>query len=148
MFRSHDQKIEQLAEIEPFHHLKDTDLKKVAAAADTIRLPAGKALITQGKTNNTAFVLISGEAEVSRNGVVVARLGPGAVIGEMGLLTQTEGVATVTLCQDSELLVMDGQHFLGVLAAVPEFALELLTQMAQRLRAMDTALADRIEQSS
>jgi CRP-like cAMP-binding protein len=74
-------------------------------------VPIGATLIEEGSTGAEAFVLARGELEVQkaqRDGgkpLVLARLGSGAVFGEMALLSRSPRAASVTASRPSIVLV-------------------------------------------
>ncbi|MEX2274060.1 MAG: cyclic nucleotide-binding domain-containing protein [Actinomycetota bacterium] len=59
------------------------------------RLRRGEELVRQGDEGGELFLLFDGVLEVERDGEVIARLGPGAVVGEAALLSG--GVRNATL---------------------------------------------------
>jgi CRP-like cAMP-binding protein len=88
-------------------------------------------LCQEGKLGREAFVIVSGEVEVSRGADHLATLGQGSVVGEMALLGHGPRTATVTAAGDVEALVMSAQEFASVLAE-PEVAHEVQRVAAQR----------------
>ena len=91
----------------------------------------------EGELGREAFVLLSGGAEVRRDGEVVAELGPGDWVGELALLDGGPRTATVTTTAPSDLLVLTRGAFNGVLDEVPTIAHKLLVTLARRLRAAE-----------
>jgi len=84
----------------------------------------GQTIIKQGDAPDEFFVLVEGEAEVSRSDAsgieaVVARLSPGDYFGEMGLLHGSPRNATVTAAADRQVhtLVSGRAGFERLLAA-------------------------------
>jgi CRP-like cAMP-binding protein len=53
-------------------------------------------LLEEGKPGESLLVIASGQVAVSKGGAVLAQLGPGAVVGEMALITSAPRSATVT----------------------------------------------------
>src|SRR5690242_13798251 len=71
-----------LASVPLFSGCSKPELKCLARHTADITAEAGQVLIKEGYGAYDFFVIISGEAEVSRNGEVVVRLGPGDYFGE------------------------------------------------------------------
>lgn len=71
------------------------------------RLGPGERLFSQGETGTQVALLLDGVVEVERDGSVLTRLGPGAVLGERALL---EGLrtATVTAVTEATVAVVPG----------------------------------------
>lgn len=117
------------------------DLDRLARATDEVTLDAGTTLTRQGDIGREAFVLLSGTAEVQRDGVSVAEVGPGAVIGELALLDGGPRTATVIATTEVDVIVLSRPAFNAVLDEIPTLAHQLLVTLAHRLRAADD-LAD------
>jgi CRP-like cAMP-binding protein len=129
-----DPKIDRLRSVSLFSGLGDRDLERVASLADEVDLPEGKVLIRQGEWGAEMFVVVSGEAIVDRDGVEVARAGPGTVIGEIALLSEGPRTATVTLTAPSRLFVLAHREFHSLMDAVPAVRECVLDELARRLR--------------
>ncbi len=112
----------------------ERDLERLARATDEVRLPTGAVLTRQGDIGREAFVIVDGTAEVERDGAVVARLGPGDVVGELALLDGGPRSATVTATSDLDALVLTRPAFHAVLDEIPTLAHRLLVTLARRLR--------------
>jgi CRP-like cAMP-binding protein len=74
--------------------------------------------------------------------VVFSIMGPGEVIGEVGLLSGGRRTATVAAIDPSELLAIDRRDFLRVLRTEPEVAVKLLEVLAERLRRISELMED------
>lgn len=132
-----DAKVEALRALSLFRGLRDRDLKQVAKLADEVDLPAGHVLMREGDRGAETFVIASGEALVERGGRELARLGPGAVVGEMALLAEGPRTATATLTQPSRLFVLAHREFHSLLEDVPAVRECVLTEVARRLRELE-----------
>ncbi|MGV3564135.1 MAG: cyclic nucleotide-binding domain-containing protein [Nocardioides sp.] len=62
------------------------DLRRMAALMDVVSVPVGTALTTEGAFENQTFLLVEGSVAVTVGGDLVAELGPGDVVGELGVL--------------------------------------------------------------
>jgi len=129
--------IDHLHQVPLFAACSRKDLQLVARRAEDIRVPAGKALVSEGETGHEFFVIISGNARVTRRGRKVTALGPGDAFGELALLEKAPRNATVVADTDMELAVLGQREFAGLIDEVPGFARKLLSAMAQRLREAD-----------
>lgn len=79
-----------------FAELSDEERATIAPYAAEVRVAEGKCLVAQGDYSYDLLVVEDGEAEVTQGGTHVADLGPGEVIGEMGVLGNETRNATVT----------------------------------------------------
>jgi CRP/FNR family transcriptional regulator, cyclic AMP receptor protein len=126
-----------LASVPLFSQCTRAELKNLARRTADINAAAGQVLIQENHGAYDFFVIVSGEAEVSRAGRVVARLGTGDYFGELGLLDPALRDATVTARSDMELIVLAQWDFEQALEEAPGMTRRLLAGMAQRLRTLD-----------
>lgn len=129
--------LQHLAEVPLFAGLSKRDLQKIAKASDEVTVEAGRELVTQGKTGRECFIILSGTARVTCNGVDVATLGPGEYFGELALLDGGPRTATVTAETELGTLVLTQRSFAGVIDEVPGLAHKLMSSLAARLRQLD-----------
>ncbi len=133
-----DQKLERLAKVRLFSACTNKELAHIGRAADEVTVPAGKDVVTEGGAGHEFFMILEGEARVSRGGAEVATLKEGDYFGELALLDKAPRDATVTAVTPMLLLVLGQREFSGVLDEVPGLAHKLMIGMARRLREMDT----------
>src|SRR5919106_4440638 len=130
--------VEHLADVPLFSACSRKDLQLVAKRAEDVKVDAGKQLVSEGDTGTEFFVVIDGNATVSRRGQKVAQLGAGGFFGELALLDKAPRNATVTAETPMELVVLGQREFAGLIDDVPEFAHKLLAGLARRLRQADS----------
>jgi CRP/FNR family transcriptional regulator, cyclic AMP receptor protein len=104
-------------------------------------LRAGEILVAEQQPRIGMFVVVSGVFEVSRLGSVVATISdPGAVIGEISVLLDTDHGATVTARTDARVhVISDVDNFL---AADNQRLLEIARMLARRLNRLTGYLSD------
>jgi CRP/FNR family transcriptional regulator, cyclic AMP receptor protein len=78
-----------------FADLDDDALQKIAGLAAEVSVPEGKELVREGDYSYDVLAIEEGTARVERQGQHIADLGPGDVIGEMGVLERHQRNATV-----------------------------------------------------
>lgn len=98
----------------------------------------GTRLIDAGTHSDRAFLIRQGQVEVRHqkddgNEIVIARLGPGEWVGEMGLLLDLPRSASVVAVSDIEVDSLTPINFEHLVAAHPEEGLRLMRQLAERL---------------
>ena len=106
--------------------------------SDEVTVETGKDIVTEGSTGHEFFMILDGEANVSRGGKKVAALSGGDYFGELSILDRSPRNATVTATTPMTLLVLGQREFSGVLDEVPGLAHKLLITMAHRVREGDT----------
>jgi NTE family protein len=112
------------------------------------RYPAGSVLIAEGDNPGEIYVAQRGRAEVfmsDRDGVEhsVARLRPGATVGEMSFFTGHPATATVRAATDLEVMVVSGADFERIAARYP-----ILYQNVGAILSHRLARADRLSVES
>ena len=103
-----------------FTALSDDDLEVIARQADQVEVPAGDVLAREGDIGREFFVIEEGTAEVTRNGDVLDRLGPGDFFGEMALVEEDRRTATVTATSPMTLIVLTGAKFRAIDESMPQ----------------------------
>ena len=136
---SRDQRLDKLGEVTIFRALSRKELESLGRAADTVEVPAGKQVVTQGQSGREFFVLLSGEVSVTVDGNEVAVLKDGEWFGELAIIDPAPRDATVTTLTPCELLVIDGRRFLPLLEELPVLANKILVGLARRVREADQA---------
>ncbi|HTZ07912.1 MAG TPA: cyclic nucleotide-binding domain-containing protein [Acidimicrobiales bacterium] len=130
-------KQELISGIRLFSTCTRSEMAQVAALTTPAEHPAGTVLTRQGASGGMAFVIASGRAEVTRQGKVLATLGPGDVVGELSLIDGEPRSATVTALSDLEVLEIDRADLTKLFRKAPSVVRKLLEAMAGRLREVD-----------
>lgn len=128
---------ERLARIPLFKNLSAKQLSALDRLVTTMDVKAGRALIRQGEPGREFMLVVDGEAEVRRDGEVIATRGPGTFFGEMALLLDQPRNASVVARTDMTIEVIDRQDFKGLLAEHPDLHAPLLEATAKRLAELD-----------
>ncbi len=129
--------VDHLTKVDLFSEFSRKDLEKVASAGMQLSFPANTTLIRQDDAAHEAFVLLSGEVQIKRNGRAIHTVGPGSVLGELSLLDHGARTATATCVTDCEVLVLSAGQFRELVMQTPALATKLLTSLARRVRELD-----------
>lgn len=130
-----------LANASLFSLCSKRELRLVAKLAKTRQVPRGTALLVEGEVGDEMLVFLAGSAAVVlRGGRKVATLGPGDVVGELGVLGRAPRNATVTTTVDSEVAIISRRALNRLLTDAPGFARKLLEALAERVRELDRQL--------
>lgn len=105
-----------LAGIDIFAPLSQPLLERLARELRQVHVDPGDAVIVEGDVGDRFYVLVDGEAVVSAKGTEVARLGPGAYVGEIALLRNVPRTATVVAATPLELFSLERDEFLAAVA--------------------------------
>lgn len=109
-----------------------------------VDLAAGQALFLEGDPPTTAYILESGQVEIraTQHGraVVLAVLGPGAIVGEMAVIDAAPRTATAMALTDCRLRALDRAQIAERIAASDPIIRALLQGTLQRYRSALAAL--------
>lgn len=113
------------------------ELDEIDRLADQVNVAAGRTVITQGDLGQEFALIVEGEAEIVKDGVAVATVGPGSYFGEVALLDSINRTASVVARTDLVLEVLDRRGFNTLLDDLPKLSRSLLTGLAHRLAELE-----------
>jgi CRP/FNR family cyclic AMP-dependent transcriptional regulator len=122
----------RLKRIPVFADLDDDALTNIAALAAEVSVPAGKELVREGDYSYDVLAIEEGTAEVTRGGDQIADLGPGDVIGEMGVLERSQRNATVIATSSMLLVTLTSWDIRKLRKSAPAVVDHLLKLVEQR----------------
>jgi CRP-like cAMP-binding protein len=102
-----------------FASLPAPELEGLAARLTEVKAAPGTAIVTEGEVGHHLYVIEDGEAEVSRDGHLVATLGRGDYFGEIALLRHVPRTATVVAKTPATLLSLEREAFLEEVTGHP-----------------------------
>jgi len=134
--------VEVLKTIPLFSELSEKDLQKIAQVATKQKYHKDNLILIEEEVGSTMFIILSGRVKISRisddgREVILSILSDGDFFGEMSLLDGQTRSANVTAIEDSELMVIRREDFLQMLKDYPQIAINLLKELAQRIRKSD-----------
>jgi CRP/FNR family transcriptional regulator, cyclic AMP receptor protein len=95
---------DRLTAIPIFSKLSPEEAHRLSAFATETSVPQGQILIKQGDYSTELIAIEEGTADVIKNGMTIASLRQGDVIGEMGLLSREPRTADVVATSPMRLL--------------------------------------------
>ncbi len=112
----------------------------------------GEEIVRQNEVGDCMFVIQEGQVEVlselDDDEFRLGLLGPGDFFGEMAIVEKQARAATVRAVGEARVLTVDKRTFLRRVQEDPTLALNILRTLCQRIRALDTEIAElRDEQS-
>ena len=125
--------MELLKQVPLFAKLDKKGLQDVAHIADELDLPAGKEMATEGDRGREFFVLLKGEAEVTKSGSRINTMKEGDFFGEIALVSKMPRTATVTATTDVDVLVITERAFDNLLKKSPEIGRSVAEALAERV---------------
>ena len=104
---------------------------------------AGSQIVRQGDPSDCMHIIVRGLVRVERSHpeitdpIVLAELGAGETVAEMGVIDDEVRSATVTAIEDTETLEIPAAVLSRVLLQYPEVATNMLRMLSRRLRSTD-----------
>lgn len=98
---------------------------------------ADDVIFRQGDEGHDMFVIKSGVVELRTDDLVIGTFETGDIFGEMSLVDQDKRSATATALTDCELVSIDNARFQSMILEAPNFAVEVMQIMSERLRHMN-----------
>lgn len=130
-----------------FTGLSEADLERLGATSERQRLQPGEYLLREGEKGDAMFVIVSGELEVTKRAedveLPLARVGPGAIQGEIAAIGGQTRAASVRAVTEVEVLRIPREGLLALLDAGPEPALALLRTVLERMRGLESFVRQR-----
>jgi len=117
------------------------DILKLVSACPAREYGVGELVIEQDSPTGPLYVLLSGEVEILRDDMRVAKTSqPGAVFGEMSVLLGCAHTATVKVLKPSRFAVIENpRQFLNASA---DASFHVASLLAKRLDALNKYLVD------
>jgi signal transduction histidine kinase len=130
-----------------FAEVPDEHLERLAQKSIPMSLKAGEFLITEGDQADDLFVVVAGEFDVTKRSgkseIPLARVGPGAIQGELAALERGQRLASVRAVTDAQVLRIPYAAVLDLLSSGPDAALGIIRTVIGRLRGMEATLRQR-----
>ena len=128
-----DRKIVLIKKVPLFSKLSKKGLEEVAHIADELDLPKGKVMAEEGDRGREFFVLLEGEADVTKGDRSINTMHEGDFFGEIALVTKMPRTATVTATTDVRVLVITERDFGSLLKHSEEVGLSVAEALAERM---------------
>jgi CRP-like cAMP-binding protein len=110
------------------------ELEQLDRLATTLHISAGEEIMHLDQFGRECFVVIDGEFSVDLGDHSIS-VGPGAVIGELALLTLKPRTASVTATVDSSVYVLNRAEFATLLDTCPKLSRYVLDGAVRRTAA-------------
>ena len=136
---------EVLRRVPFFAEIEPAKLKLLAFMSERVAFDPGKRLFRQGDPGDAAYLIISGEAEVSAETpagpLVLATLGANEIVGEMAILGNVPRAATVRAKDRLITLRISKEPFMRMVREFPSMAVAMMQELAERLAATNNQLS-------
>jgi len=99
-----------------------------------LRYDQGSIVYHEGAAGNTMFGVLKGKVELRKADKVIGTILPGKCFGALSFLMSVPRVATCVAVEDTELVIIDAENIDKMMDEYPEFVIEILKEIALRLR--------------
>jgi CRP-like cAMP-binding protein len=135
-----DDDIRVLTGVDLFDGFTQEQLRLLAFGAENMRLAAGRELYEEGVPADGAYVVARGEISLyrKRDGerVVITTVGPGALLGELALISDTVRLTGAFAATDAEVLRLNRKLFRRILEEYPDVAIALHRRVSDDLHSL------------
>jgi CRP/FNR family transcriptional regulator, cyclic AMP receptor protein len=137
---------EKLKQVTLFRDLSDAELEIVMRKVFEKSYKKGSTLFVEGMAGEVLYIVTEGGIDITKKAkdgrdLDVAKVGPGAIVGEMSLIDAGPRTATGRTNSDSKLIVITKKSFNEILESDPAIAakilMDLLRVVSKRLRVTD-----------
>ena len=137
--------VQSLRQVPMFRDIDPARLKLLAFTSERVNFAEGQKFFQQGDAADAAYVILQGKADVAIDSaggeIKVAELGQNAIVGEMGILSDTPRSATIIAAAPTTALRIDKRVFLELLTQFPQMSIAVMRELASRLEKMNAQLA-------
>jgi CRP-like cAMP-binding protein len=98
---------------------------------------AGEKIFLEDDAADTMYMVRSGRVDVITYGTVLENVRIGGIFGEMALIDNGRRSAAAMAAEPTEVVAIDRPAFLAVIRSDPQFALRVMSLLANRLRRMN-----------
>lgn len=107
------------------------------AEGSLARHGAGSVIFQEGDEGREMYSVRRGGVGILKAGKQIATIAPGKCFGEMSFLLGAKRVATAVALEDTELVIITNENIRSLMNDHPEFVVDMLREMALRLREAD-----------
>ncbi len=128
-----------------FSELAEEDLKEIVKLAVRQIYKKDNMILIEEEIGSTMFIILDGRVKISRisedgREVILSILSEGDFFGEMSILDGQNRSANVVTLEDSKIMIVRREDFLKMLRDYPQIAINLLKELAHRLRRSDSQI--------
>jgi CRP-like cAMP-binding protein len=123
-----------------FDGLTARQIRRISSIAEMADYMQGATIVREGAEGDAFYMIVAGEAKVTRRGRTLARLAPGDHFGEISLIDGGKRTASVVSVTPMTLLVVGRREFTTLLRSDPAIGLGLMRGLARMIRSLERGL--------
>lgn len=126
--------VELLRQVPLFAQVEGAQLQLLVFSGQRLDVPAGELLLRKGRSEDRGMLVLAGEAEAfGRGGQPIARIVPGAFVGEIQMIARLPSSISVRAKTDMHVLAIDRGLFTRVLNEFPDAGARMLSVLSRKL---------------
>ncbi len=138
-------KLSLLSKAEVFRDLPHAEMVEIERVTTMTTCRKGRVFYTPGDQSEVLFILKKGRVQVSRlaedgRKLTIAVLDPGAIFGEMPMLSQTMQDTTAEALDDCTICIMSRHDLENMVKTNPQVALNIVHNLASRVQDLESRL--------
>ncbi len=128
-----DSDIQLLSRVKLFAGFESDHLRLLAFGAEARTMAQGTRVFRQNMPSDGGYVIVRGEIDLisGLHDSVISTHGPGALIGEIALISETENAATAVATKNTEVLKIPRPLFRRMLEEYPQLAVILQNRISE-----------------
>jgi CRP-like cAMP-binding protein len=115
-------------------------IERLADATAEFAFIADQPIVQQGQVGNGLYIVVAGGARIVAGSDELARIQPGDFFGELSVIDQQPRAASAFAIGPTVCLALASWDLMAVLEQDPHLAMNLLAELAGRLRNADAQL--------
>jgi len=124
---------QQLASVPLLRGLDARIRRRLAETGKRRSYRADAEIVRQGSSGTALYIVLSGEAQVVRDGEGIGSLAVGDFFGELALIEEHPRSASVVARSDTECLLFPAWEFTALLEEHPAIAVPIMRALIERL---------------
>ena len=132
------EKVLLLQDVDIFEHTSTEDLSHVAAIAEEIEFQTGDVIYKEDEIPDSMYVVIEGKVRLTRGGKEIMVAKNMDAFGTWALFDDEPRVATATALEPSQILRLDKEEFIDLLADHVGITQSIMKTLTKKLRMLIT----------
>ena len=128
------EKVLFLQDIDIFEFTTTEDLSHIAAITEEVEVKADSIIFKEEEISDSMYVVVEGKVKLTRDGQDVMIAEKKDVFGTWALFDDEPRIVTATATENTQLLRIDKEEFVDLLADHVAITQSILKTMAKRLR--------------
>jgi len=134
------EKVLLLQDVDIFEHTSTEDLSHIAAIAEEIEYQADDVIYKEGEISDSMYVVIEGKVSLTRGDKEIMLAKNMDAFGTWALFDDEPRVATATALETSQILSLDKEEFIDLLADHVAISQSIMKTLAKKLRKLITRI--------